>query len=75
MLCEISKELKATRIRKGFSIDEVAQHFNLSYETIRKYETGKTNITVEFIEKLLDLYEVESFYFFRNLCENMHKKE
>lgn len=35
MIEQISKELKATRIRMGLEIEDVASYMNLSYETIR----------------------------------------
>ena len=69
----ISKELKAVRIRCGFSREQVAQALNVTYETIRKYESGKFNYSVETLENLLNFYKIPVFIFFRNLCENMHE--
>lgn len=75
MLEQISKELKATRIRKGIEIEEVAKKMRLSYETIRKYESGKYNYSLETLEKLLNYYKVNPAIFFRNICEYMHEED
>ncbi len=73
MIDLIAKELKATRIRCGFSREQVAANFGLSYETIRKYESGKFNFSIETLENLLNFYNEPLNIFFRNICENMHK--
>lgn len=69
----VAKELKAIRIKKDLSIEDVAKINNVSTETIRRYEKGETNITIEFLEKMLAIYNVDISIFFRNICENMHE--
>ena len=68
----VATELKTIRIRKGLSLEKVAENIGVCYETMRKYENGKTNISIEFLEKLLNYYDVNMFIFFKTLCENMH---
>lgn len=70
----VARELKATRIRQDMSLEEVAKLNNVSYETMRKYEKGKTNITIEFLEKMLSIYNTDISIFFKNVCENMHEE-
>ena len=74
MIEQISKELKATRIRMGLEIEDVASYMNLSYETIRKYESGKYNYSLETLEKILNYYKVSPRIFFENVCAYMHEK-
>ena len=69
----VAKELKAIRIKKDLSIEDIAKINNVSTETIRRYEKGETNITIEFLEKMLAIYNVDISIFFRNVCENMHE--
>lgn len=71
----VAKELKATRIRQDMSLDEVAKINGVSYETMRRYECGQTNITIEFLEKMLSIYNTDISIFFKNVCENMHKRK
>mgnify|MGYP004516747027 FL=1 len=72
MINLISKELQAARIRSGLTRKEVSLKLNVSYETIRKCESGEFNYSLEMVEKLLGLYNVPLEIFFRNICENMH---
>lgn len=74
MINLISKELQAARIRCGLTRKEVSHKLNVSYETIRKCESGEFNYSLETVEKLLELYNVPLDIFFRNVCENMHSK-
>ena len=74
MIEQISKELKATRIRMGLEIEDVASYMNLSYETIRKYESGKYNYSLETLEKILNYYKVSPRIFFENVFAYMHEK-
>lgn len=69
----VAKELKAIRVKKDLSIEDIAKINNVSTETIRRYEKGETNITIEFLEKMLTIYNVDISIFFRNICENMHE--
>ena len=68
----IAKELKAWRVRKDLDLKQVAEDMNVCYETMRRYENGQTNITIEFLEKMLDYYKIDISLFFKNICENMH---
>ena len=70
----VARELKALRIRQGLTLEEVAKMRNVSYETMRKYETGKTNITIEFIEEMLKIYNTSQSIFFETVCVNMHNE-
>ena len=71
----IANELKAWRVRKGLDLKHVAEDMNVCYETMRRYENGQTNITIEFLEKMLDYYKIDISIFFKNICENMHNFE
>ena len=74
MTSKILQELKALRISRNLSLEQVANDFDVSYETIRRYEKGQINITLELLEKFLNYYDVRYDNFFKRVCENMHKK-
>ncbi len=75
MIEAIGKELKILRIRNGLSIEEVANNFNLSYETIRRYEVGSVDMSIEKLEKMLAYYKEDVDIFFKNVCAYKHKLE
>lgn len=68
----IGKELKIIRIRKNLTIEEVATTLNLNAETIRRYENNGSGLSVERLESLLELYGMDKYIFFKNVCENMY---
>lgn len=68
----IGQELKIIRIRKNLSLEEVAKSLNLNAETIRRYENNSAGLSVERLESILNLYNVNMSIFFNAVCENMH---
>lgn len=72
MIESIGKELKILRIRNGLSIEKVANDFNLSYETIRRYEVGSVDMSIEKLEKMLAYYKEDADIFFKNVCAYKH---
>lgn len=73
MLDAIAKELKSTRIKNGLTMSEVAKDNNFNIETLRRYETNTSGMSVERLEKLLRYYRADVDIFFRNICEYMQK--
>lgn len=72
MIEAIGKELKVLRIRNNLSIEEVANNFGLSYETIRRYENGSVDMSIERLEDMLKYYKIDADIFFKNVCTNNH---
>mgnify|MGYP000324504258 CR=1 FL=1 len=72
MIEAIGKELKVLRIRNNLSIEEVANNFGLSYETIRRYENGSVDMSIERLEDMLKYYKIDADIFFKNVCANNH---
>lgn len=72
MIEAIGKELKVLRIRNNLSIEEVANNFGLSYETIRRYENGSVDMSIERLEDMLKYYKIDADIFFKNMCANNH---
>lgn len=75
MLTAIAKELKSIRIKLGLSMIKVSSDNDFTVETLRRYETNSSGMSVERLESLLRYYGVDRIIFFRNICENMHIKE
>lgn len=75
MLEAIAKELKSTRIKLGFSMTKVSDDNEFNVETLRRYETNCSGLSVERLEKLLKYYNADKDIFFRNICEYMHNND
>lgn len=56
----VQDRIKAFRIAKGFTQDDVARKIGTTKQTIYKYESGiVTNIPLENIEAMAKMFEVE----------------
>lgn len=55
---EIGKRLKDTRERLGFSQLHIANTFSIGYQSLRRYEDGKTPIPIHLIYELADYYDI-----------------
>lgn len=75
MLNAIAKELKSTRVKLDISMNKVALDNGFNVETLRRYETNCSGLSIERLESLLCYYSVDVDIFFRNVCENMHKSQ
>lgn len=71
----VAKELKVLRVRKDLTLEKVAEDLGTNRETIRRYEKGETEITIEKLERLLNYYETDKRIFFENVCANMQQQE
>ena len=55
---EIGKRLKETRERLGFSQLHISNTFSIGYQSLRRYEEGKTPIPIHLIYELADYYDI-----------------
>lgn len=51
--------LKAARVNKGLNQSEAASQLNVSVETLRNYENGKSFPNVDILKRIEELYGVE----------------
>lgn len=51
------QNLRAQRLNKGLTQEEVANYLNLSRQTISKWEQGKSTPSIEDLTRLCGLYE------------------
>ena len=59
--------LKKLRLKHGFSQQYVASYLNMSRNAYAKWESGKTDIVLSGLVKLLWLYEITVFDFFKSI--------
>ena len=69
----ISGKLKGIRAEHGYTLEEVADKLNIHRETLRKYENNPSNIEIGVFLKILDIYNIETTYFFDLIYGTMPK--
>lgn len=71
----ISAKLKGLRAEKGYSLEEMAEKIGVHRETLRKYESNPANIEIGTLLKMLDIYDMETTYFFELIYGKMPKEK
>lgn len=70
----ISGKLKGIRAEKGYSQEEVAEKLGVHRETFRKYENDPSSLEMEQFLKILDIYGINTIYFFNLVYGNLPNK-
>ena len=71
----ISAKLKGLRAEKGFSLEEMAEKIGIHRETLRKYENNPSSIEIGTLLKMLNIYDIETTYFFELIYGKMPKEK
>lgn len=71
----ISGKLKGIRAEKGYSLEEMAEKLGIHRETFRKYENNPSALEIRQLLKILDVYEIDTIYFFKLIYGNLPNKE
>lgn len=69
---QISMELRILRIRNNLTLSEAASKLNITIGTLSRYENNKSPLTLEMVEKMLNLYGEDISIFFNKICANIH---
>lgn len=69
----ISAKLRGLRAEKGYSLEKVAEKIGMHRETLRKYEANPYLLEVGQLLKLLNIYNVDTIYFFELIYGNLPK--
>lgn len=67
----ISGKLKGIRAENGYSLEEMADKLHVHRETFRKYENNPATIEIGLFLKMLDIYNIETTYFFNLIYGKM----
>lgn len=70
----IDNELKATRSRLNISLREAEKITGIYAQKLSTYESGKVNIKVCTLEKILNAYDSNLYIFFKGIYEYAHRK-
>lgn len=71
----ISGKLKGIRAEKGYTQEEIAEKLGIHRETFRKYENDPSLLEIGQFLKILDIYGVETTYFFNLIYGNLPKEK
>lgn len=72
---QISGKLKGIRAEKGYSLEEMAEKIGIHRETFRKYENNPALIEIGMLLKILNIYDIETTYFFELIYGNLPSEE
>ena len=71
----MSGKLKGIRAEKGYTQEEIAEKLGIHRETFRKYENDPSLLEIGQFLKILNIYEIETPYFFELIYGKMPNKE
>ncbi|HSW76029.1 MAG TPA: helix-turn-helix transcriptional regulator [Candidatus Saccharimonadales bacterium] len=69
---ELQITLKAARTNKGYTLKEAAEHFDIHFSTLRKYEADSTNVPRSFFSKLESVYGIPVSFIYFGKEEDYH---
>lgn len=62
-------QLEAIRVQHGYSQEQVARRLEISLNTVRNWETGKTEPTLSKLKQLAELYDMTTPDFIKKMEE------
>jgi CheY-like chemotaxis protein len=65
----IGRNIREKRMKRGFTLTDVAMKLKCSYQQVQKYESAKTRITAAMLHKFANLYGVGIDKFFEGVDE------
>ena len=64
---KISGKLKGIRVELGYTQEEIAEKIGVHRETFRKYENEPSILEVGQLLKILEVYNIDTTYFFNSI--------
>jgi len=61
--CDLGSAIRLARVAAGKSQTDVAEHLDLTFQQVQKYESGKNRIPVQELVSLAAYFEVPLAYF------------
>jgi transcriptional regulator with XRE-family HTH domain len=72
---EIGKRVRARRLYRGMSQMVLADHLNLTFQQVQKYEKGTNRISAGRLQRIAEVLAVPIMFFYAGLDENQSKHE
>ncbi len=63
---EIGGKLRALRMERGMSMEQLAKELGLSFQQIQKYETAVNQLSVQRLLEICDVLKVGTDYFIKH---------
>ena len=74
-LNDIGNELSSLRKRENKTLDELSKFVGIHKNTLCKYESDSSNLSLENLDKILSFYNIDEFIFFKNISDYNHNKK
>ena len=71
----IATKLRGLRAENGKTLEDVSEKLGIHRETLRRYESNPSNISIDMLIKLLNLYDIEVNIFFDSIYGKMPYKK
>lgn len=70
----IAKELKKLRIDNDYTQEDVSSKSGVNIGTIVRYEQGTVTANLDKLQRILKIYNIDLYIFFKLIYENMYKQ-
>jgi transcriptional regulator with XRE-family HTH domain len=60
---DLGRAIRVARVASGKSQNEIAEHLDITFQQVQKYETGKNRIPVDSLVSLADCFDVPLSHF------------
>jgi transcriptional regulator with XRE-family HTH domain len=60
---DLGRAIRATRVVSGKSQNDIADHLDMTFQQVQKYENGKNRIPVDCLVSLADFFDVPLSHF------------
>ncbi|MFY9269412.1 MAG: helix-turn-helix transcriptional regulator [Candidatus Manganitrophaceae bacterium] len=71
----VGDKIRERRVQVGLSQGELGDRLGVSYQQVQKYEKGTSQLTVEKLQKIAQILDVEIDYFLKDLPPVTHVGE
>lgn len=68
----VGNELKAIRNRNNLSLKQLEEKTGICAQNLSEYENNKVQIKISTLEKILSVYNMNLFIFFKQINEYTH---
>src|SRR2546426_12341205 len=72
---EIGKRVRARRLHRGMSQMVLADHLDLTFQQVQKYEKGTNRISAGRLQRIAEVLAVPIMFFYSGFDENRSKRD
>lgn len=69
---DTGNELASLRKKKGITLEELSDIVGIHKNTLSRYERDAQSMPLKTFEKILSIYGINEFIFFKRICDYNH---